>query len=360
MTKKKFRAGVVGLGMGVNHCNGYRSHPDVELVAVADIDPERLEERGRKTLQVPHCYSTAEEMFEKEKLDIVSVAVPNVHHNDLTLKALRAGANVLCEKPMAMDEKQAQEMLDTAKKLRKKLGINFSYRFSPQARAMKDIVDNGGMGEIYFAQSNWYRRRGIPGLGMGSFNSPGAAGRWFFDKAMSGGGPLIDLGVHRLDFCLWMMGYPEPEWVLGTTYDKLGPDIAKKTGDNYTVEDLAGAMIKFKNGASVQLVASWATNVRENEIMNSRLVGTKGGLFQFNLNEDYQFDMQYSYELNGIQYDATPHAPFRNIQSSYYLFADAVVNDKPFLVKPEEGVTVMKILDAVYKSAKTGKPVNIG
>lgn len=355
---RKLRAGVIGLGMGCNHVRGYREHADVDLVAVADINPERLEERGCRDLQVPHCYDTAEEMIAKENLDIVSVAVPNVVHKELTMKALSAGINVLCEKPMAMNAADAAEMRDFAVKQGKKLGINFSYRFSPQARAMKSIMESGSMGDIYFAQSTWMRRRGIPGLGKGNFNTPGAAGRWFFDKSMSGGGPLIDLGVHRLDLCLWLMGYPEPEWVMGSTYNPLGPEIAKKTGDVYSVEDLASAMIRFKNGATLQLVASWASNIRENELMSSRLLGKGGGLFQFNLNEGYTFDLDYTYEANGAQYDAKPHS-VPNCHSGYYLFADAVKNNTDFLVAANEGVTVMKLLDAIYHSAAVGEPVKI-
>lgn len=357
---EKLRAGVIGLGMGCNHVRGYRKHPDVELVAVADVDPERLQQRGANDLKVPACYSTAEEMLEKEKLDIVSVAVPNFVHKDLTIKALKAGANVLCEKPMAMNEREAVEMMECARKCGRKLGINFSYRFLNQSREMKKIVDNGGVGEIYYAQTNWFRRKGIPGLKQGNFNSPGAAGRWFFDKEMSGGGPLIDLGVHRLDFCLWMMGYPEPEWVMGSTYDKLGPGIAAETNNHFTVEDLASAMIRFKNGATLQIVASWASHVKEQELMNARLLGTKGGLLQFNINEGYEFRIQHYFDLAGQAYDSSPHnLPQEDYLGSYYAFADAVAKDKPFLVKMEEGVMVMRILDAIYASAKTGAPVKL-
>ncbi len=359
--ERKLRAGVIGLGMGCNHVRGYRNHPDVELVAVADIDPERLQERGVKDLKVPACYSSAEEMLEKEQLDIVSVAVPNCVHKDLTIKALKAGANVLCEKPMAMNEAESVEMMETAKKCNRKLGINFSYRFLNQSREMKKIVDQGGVGEIYYAQTNWFRRKGIPGLEHGNFNSPGAAGRWFFDKEMSGGGPLIDLGVHRLDFCLWMMGYPEPEWVMGSTYDKLGPRLASEKNRVFTVEDLAASMIRFKNGSTLQIVASWASHVKEQELMNARLLGTEGGLLQFNIHEGYEFRIEHYFDRTGQSYDSMPHdLPAETYLNSYYEFADAVAKDKPFLVRPEEGVTVMRILDAIYESARTGTPVKLG
>ncbi|MDD3153818.1 MAG: Gfo/Idh/MocA family oxidoreductase [Victivallaceae bacterium] len=353
----KLKAGVIGLGMGSNHLRGYLTHPDVEVVAVAD----RLETKramARDEFHIPHIYEEGADMIAKEKLDLISVAVPNRSHHDLTIAALRSGANVLCEKPMAMNAEEAREMLDTAKACGKKLGINFSYRFSAQSMAMKALVDAGKLGEIYYARSVWLRRRGIPGLGKGGFNTEGAAGVWFFDKKFSGGGPLIDLGVHRLDLALWLMGYPEAEYVMGSTYCKLAPEIVRKSGDKYSVEDLACAMIKFKNGATLELDASWACNIAEREQMSTRLLGEKGGLYQENLNEGYTFTVDYYQELGDRQFDCRLHeadAP----KSSYYLFADAVKNGTDFLVRPEEGVTVMKLLDAIYRSAATGMPVKL-
>ena len=173
-------------------------------------------------------------MIRNEKLDIVSVAVPNNQHMELTIAALEAGANVLCEKPMAMNEEEAQKMLDTAKRCGKKLGIDFSYRFNPQSRAMKSMIEQGALGEIYYGRSVWLRRRGIPGMAANTFNTgkgkTAPMGSWFFDKQQSGGGPLIDLGVHRLDLALWLMGYPKPVWVMASTYAKFGPEMGRKVG----------------------------------------------------------------------------------------------------------------------------------
>ena len=146
---EKLKAGVIGLGMGSGHLAGYLTHPDVEVVAIAD----RREDR-RALLPTRHptfrgkVYHEGAEMIEKEKLDIISVAVPNDQHKPLTIAALESGAHVLCEKPMALNASEAQEMLDTAKRLGKKLGIDFSYRFNPQSRAMKDMIAEGVLGEI--------------------------------------------------------------------------------------------------------------------------------------------------------------------------------------------------------------------
>ena len=358
---KKLKAGVIGLGMGGGHLAGYLTHPDVEVVAIAD----RREDR-RALLPTNHpsfkgkIYHEGAEMIEKEQLDIISVAVPNDQHKPLTIAALESGAHVLCEKPMALNAQEAQEMLDTAKRLGKKLGIDFSYRFNPQSRAMKDMIGEGVLGDIYYARSVWFRRRGIPGMAANSFNTGSGApmGSWFYDKKQSGGGPLIDLGVHRLDLALWLMGYPTPTWVMASTYDKFGPKLAKERGLSYTVEDLACAMIKFSNGATLELDASWASTIKENELQTIRLLGDKGGMYQYNLNEGYTYDVEYYYDIAGRHFDGKMHAA-KPMPSAFHLFVDAVRDDKPFLVQPEEGVTVMKILDAIYASAASGKPVEI-
>lgn len=157
----KLKAGVIGLGMGWGHLAGYMEHPDVEVVAVADrIEAKR--ENAKKEFNLPKVYAEGIDMIRNEKLDILSVAVPNNQHRELTIAGLEAGANVLCEKPMAMNTAEAQEMLDTAARLGLKLGIDFSYRFNPQSRAMKDLVDAGRLGEIYYGRSVWLRRRGVP------------------------------------------------------------------------------------------------------------------------------------------------------------------------------------------------------
>ena len=183
-------------------------------------------------------------------------------------------------------------------------------------------------------------------------------GSWFFDKKQSGGGPLIDLGVHRLDLALWLMGYPTPVWVMASTYSKFGPKWAKAQGLDYTVEDLACAMIKFDNGTTLELDASWACNIKEKELQTIRLLGDKGGMYQFNLEEGYTYDVEYYSQIAGRDFDSRMHTA-QPMPSAFHLFVDAVRDDKPFLVRPEEGVTVMKILDAIYKSAATGEPVRV-
>jgi len=341
------RIGVIGLGMGRHHIAGYQGHPRAQVVAAADLNETLLQEIGDK-FNIPRRYTSAEEMLQKEKLDLVSIATPNKFHKPLALAAFAAGCHVLCEKPMAMSASEGREMLTASKQAGKRLMINFSYRFSEQSAALKQQVDTGILGDVYFARTVWHRRRGLPGFGG-----------WFGQKALSGGGPLIDLGVHRLDLALWLMGYPKPVWVLGSTYNPIGSALAAKQGKAFDVEDLAVGLVKFANGATLVLEASWAANIKEGEFMETRLYGTKAGLVQRNLDETYKFEAEIYLEKDGAHFDMKLHPPLPGTVSPYYHFADAILNDKPHTATGEEGLLVMEILDALYRSAAEGGPVHI-
>jgi len=344
---RRLRVGVIGLGIGRMHIEGWRQHPQVEVVAIADADPARLAAVGDQ-FGIPGRHTSAEAMLAAESLDVVSVCTPNKFHKDLTLAALAAGCHVLCEKPMAMNADEGREMLAAAERAGKRLMINFSYRFSAQSRALKAQVDGGVFGEFYFGRSVWHRRRGMPGFGG-----------WFGTKALAGGGPLIDLGVHRLDLALWLMGYPKPTWVMGATYDPIARELADKAGKTFDVEDLATAFIRFENGATLALEASWAANIAEADLMETRLLGTKAGLLQKNLNEGYTFDAHIFTELNGAPFDLHLHQAATPAPSAMHDYADAILRDQPHPAPGEEGLIVMELLDAIYESARTGAPVKL-
>ncbi|MEJ5199192.1 MAG: Gfo/Idh/MocA family oxidoreductase, partial [Anaerolineae bacterium] len=344
---EKLRVGVIGLGMGRHHIAGYQTHPRAEVVAVADPDPARLQEIGDK-FNVPKRYASGEEMLKREKLDVVSIATPNKFHRELTLAALAAGCHVLCEKPMAMNAAEAREMLAASRAAGKRLMINFSWRFTEQSFALKAEVDAGLVGDIYFGRTIWHRRRGLPGFGG-----------WFGQKALSGGGPLIDLGVHRLDLALWLMNYPRPTWVMGKTYNHIAAELAAQKGAAYDVEDLAAAFITFENGASLVVEASWAANISERELMETRLYGTKAGLVQRNVQEGYTFEAEIYLERNGSHYNMTLHGPAKPVPKPMAHFVECIVNDTPHIATAEEGVRVMEILDAIYASAEQGQPVRV-
>ena len=343
--RKELKVGVIGLGMGRNHVKSFQTHPGAEVTAVCDVDAELLQTRGDE-YGVANRYTDAGEMFAKEGLDAVSIAVPNAYHAPLAIQALEAGLHVLCEKPMAMTVAEAEKMQAAAEKAAKNLMINFSYRFSEMSFALKEQVDAGVIGEIYFGRSVWHRRRGMPKFGG-----------WFGIKELAGGGPLIDLGVHRLDLALWLMGYPEPVSVSGSAYNVIAKRKAAEEKKKFDVEDLACGIIKFANGATLILEASWALNINENEHMITSLYGDKGGLVQRNLEGTYKFEAEvYTEEGSGL-YTKRLDRTEKPVRPSYHEFLDSIIEGRNPIGTGEEGIKVMKILEGIYRSAESGKEV---
>ena len=125
------------------------------------------------------------------------------------------------------------------------------------------------------------------------------------------------------------------------------------------MEDLAVALIRFDNGATLELEASWAANIRERELMETRLLGTKAGLVQRNLDETYKFEAEIFLERDGAQFDMKLHGPTRPVPTAMSHFVDSIVNDTPHIATGEEGLLVMEMLDAIYASAKLGEPVRV-
>lgn len=331
----RIRAAVVGLGIGRDHIKGFRRHPHCDVVAIADPNQELRAEVSR-ALRVPAAYPDLQTLLDSERPDVVSLAVPNHLHAPLTIQAMEAGAHVLCEKPMAHTLQDAQRMQAAAERTGRRLMINFSFRFSATARALKGVVDDGKLGDIYYARSVWHRRDGIPGRTG-----------WFSDRVRSGGGPLIDLGVHRLDLALWLMGYPRPVSVSAVDFNARGTE---RMGTGFTVEDMAAAFIRLDSGAVLSLEASWIGHIRERELMETRLVGTRGGLKQWNLKEGYEFAAEY-YTTGPKGPVNQPIARRQQAEPSQYEFVDAILADRPHPAPGTEGLVVQEILDAIYRSA---------
>lgn len=341
------RCAVIGLGMGSGHAKAYLECPDAKLVALCDLDSRRFE-KFKDAVPASGLYNDHKKMLKEVKPDLVSVALPNFLHAPVTLDALRAGAHVLCEKPMAMNVKAAEEMLRTAEKARRKLGINLSYRFTGPARALKDLANSGFLGKAYHANARWTRRDGFPGFGG-----------WFGQKKLSGGGPLIDLGVHRIDLAMWLMGGPEIETVSGAAHYEIGVPRGKKAGKPYDCEDLAAGFIRFKNGASLVLEISWGNHQGPRERMSTEVLGTKGALVHRNEGEGYDFVGEYFHEVNGHKLNGRVHVPSSAIASSYVEMVRAIAHNRKPIADGYDGLRIQRVLDGLYKSAATGREVRV-
>ncbi len=329
---------------------GYASMPDrCQIVAVADIDQAAAKQASEK-FEVPQVFSNYRDLLAIPEIDAVSITTPNALHARPTVDALEAGKHVLCEKPMAMNATECRDMIRAQRASGKLLQIALQWRFSGIAQFMKRYIDSGAMGNIYYARAQALRRRGVPGWGV------------FIDKEKQGGGPLIDIGVHILDFTLFLMGYPKPVSVSGSAYQAMGrnPKYWNAWGDydrsSFTVEDFAVGQIRFENGATVTLESSFMANI-ERETWTSQLLGDESGAM-IDLSGGNAKPITIFTEREQQLFDMSP-ANIPQVKSMHtaevVAFVDAILESKPSPVPGEEGLILNAIFDALYKSSETGK-----
>ncbi len=355
---RKVRVGIIGCGGIANgkHMPSLSKLKNVELVAFCDIIEERAVAAAKK-FGVPNSgvYVDYKDLLKDESIEVVHVCTPNKSHADITVAALEAGKHVMCEKPMAKTAADARRMVEAAKRTGKKLTIGYQNRHRADSIYLYNECREGTLGEIYFAKAHAVRRRGVPTWGV------------FLNEEEQGGGPLIDIGTHALDLTLWMMDNYKPKYVVGTVYHKLSSNknAANAFGpwdpEKFTVEDSAFGFIVMENGATIILESSWALNTLQEGEARTTLCGTKAGA-----------DMMDGLRINGEKfsklYTTKPTlgpggvAFFEGESESEAdrearLWIENILNDTEPVVKPEQALVVTEILEAIYTSAKTGKPV---
>lgn len=354
----KIRVAIVGLG-GIcrdAHIPGWKKIEDAVIVAGCDINTAKFA-TSQALIGTPiNTYTDYKEMIQKERPDVVDICTPNYLHSEIAVYALDAGCNVFCEKPDAVSVQSVLDMAEAEKRSGKRLMVMRNNRWYTTSKQLKARILAGEFGEIYAGRCGWVRVRGIPGKGG-----------WFTTKAESGGGPLIDLGVHMIDLAIYLMGNPKAVAVSGATYTKFATSTDKsdsvhsaygeaKADGIFDVEDLAMGFIKFDNGASLQIEFSWASNI-DAETRFVELRGTQKGVTLKN----------GAYTV----YDGTKQKPIKaaldrlkqlasngnghheNIKHFAQVLQGKTQPD--FVI--EQGINMIKILAAMYESAQTGKEV---
>ena len=211
MGTQKLKAAVISAGMIANsgHIPAYKAFSqDVSLEAVCDLNASAARDTALRH-DIPRWYSDVAAMLEEVHPDLVSVCTPNSTHKGLVAQALKAGANVICEKPLTLHYADTVELYALAEKLGKQLVVCQTSRFQRAYFAARDYIADGVLGNIYYAEIDRIRRRGVPSWGT------------FHRKAASGGGALADIGIHALDAMLWMLGSPQVSAVSGFTSDRI-------------------------------------------------------------------------------------------------------------------------------------------
>lgn len=368
MKDGKLQVAIVGCGGIANnkHMPALKKQSALcDMVAFCDIIEERAvkaaKEFGTADAKV---YTDYTELLKDESIDVVHVLTPNVAHCPITVAAFEAGKHVMCEKPMAHCTADAQKMIDAWKKSGKKFTIGYQNRFRPEVQNLKKACEAGDLGEIYYGKAHAVRRRAVPTWGV------------FPNKALQGGGPLIDIGTHALDITLWCMNNYQPESVTGRVFYKLGGlELATEGNEfgpwdpeTYEVEDSAMGFIKMKDGALINLEAAWAINLRESKEASTTLCGTKAGAevlsgmgypvdeLIYNRGRNGQLMEEKISPKGNIAYFEGAGGEPGVVEAKQWL--EAILNDGEPLVKPEEAYVVTQILEAIYESDKEGKEIN--
>jgi predicted dehydrogenase len=356
---EQVRVGVIGCGIGAFHVEGFKEDPRARVVALAGLDEERCSMLTTKH-EIPHRYRNYEEMLANPDIDAVTVAVPNFLHGEVTLAAIAAGKHVMIEKPMCKTVEEGEQIVAAARASGKVVGMFFNRRTRSDIEYIQRLASQGYFGDIYYCKAYWLRRSGVPGLGT-----------WFTQQAMSGGGPLIDLGVHMMDAALWAMGNPTLKTVSAQTWAKLGPQgkgqwpgSRFKAAPNaiYDVEDLASAFMRFTNGAAMQLEVSWAAYLKESDEFGFEIMGDKAGARVHIKDYAKVGDVKLFTDLAGEAVVITPplmvgregHA---GVASN---FLDAIIDGKPMSPSVEEGLDRVRVIDAIYRSAAAGREIELG
>ncbi len=346
--------GFIGAGnMGRSHMRCAQTL-GLNLAAVTDILPAAAEQASRQ-FGIRRTYTDYRAMLKAGKdLDAVIIATPNKFHAEHAIGCLKAGKHVFLEKPMTTSTRDADKILAAHKASGKLLQMGMVNRFTAAVQTTRRFIAEGCCGKIYSGQAFWYRRRGIPGFGG-----------WFTTKEFSGGGGLIDLGVHMLDVALYLMDFPKPVAVSGMTYN------VWKSLDTYTytdmwgqptpggkkdVDDYALGLIRFADGQTLQLNISWALNLGDLALERGvRLMGDKGGVALTGMEETRIFGEQAGHLVDTIPQFAKNDPNLDEIRH----FVECVQEGRPPMPTAEQGRTVQLLLEALYRSSQEGREIRL-
>jgi predicted dehydrogenase len=351
---KPVRIAVIGTGsISSSHLTSYKNNSKAELVAVCDLNEERAKQAAEQ-FGASKVYTDYRKLLSDPDIDAVSICTWNNTHAEISIAALQAGKHVLVEKPLCRTVEEAHRIQAAVRASGKILQVGFVRRYDPNAQMLRTFVDRGEFGEIYYAKASSIRRLGNPG-------------GWFADVNRSGGGPLIDIGVHVIDLCWYMMGRPKAVSVSANTYSKLGNrsnvrnlsfyQAADYNASENTVEDMANALIRFENGGSLLVDVCFTLHAKEDKT-SVQLFGDKGG---FEVDPEMVIVTEKHDTIVNI-YPQTDNKGFNFIaafQQEIDHFIDCIGSGIEPISPVEDGVEIMKILCGIYESAAKGVEIRL-
>lgn len=342
--------GLIGAGqIAYSATDAINRHSQAKVTAATDLHPGRLAQLCTER-EIARSHPTVEALLADDAVDAVYIAVPNKFHAPLALQALQAGKHVILEKPFAMNLAEAEAVVAAARSSGKIFTLGMNQRFSEPHQKIRALVEAGALGDIYHAKAFWLRRSGIPSLGT-----------WFGKKDLAGGGCLNDIGVHFLDLCLYTIGNFKPVSVSGATYTRFGNrglgggswGISDKTETTFDVDDFATALIRFDNGLTVNLDASWACHQEENSRTGVLLYGDDAGADVSTAKLFRNDPLRADYDV----IDNVKASPRYAHCCRFANFINSILGTEEPCVTHEQAIAIQKILDAIQESSRTGKEV---
>lgn len=344
---KNLNVGIIGCGMiaFATHLKALDNHPNINLLAFHNRTISKAEKANeRYGSKASLVYDNSDDLMNDSRLDAVFILTANDTHASYAIKALKAGKHVMVEKPMARNYKEALSMVNAALDNQKILSVAFQNRFRNEVTTLKNMIDQGKLGEIYTIKAKAIRRRGIPSWGN------------FTNQTIQGGGPLVDIGSHVLDLALYFIDFPNIKYVAGSSYQKIAHKPSKNTfgpyhHNAYDVEDSAFGFIKTVNEVTILLEASYALNTLDEGENIIEIYGSKAGaLIDKTLSINYVSEDDFHQETLKTE-DINP------TQAMIDDFYDAIMNRQNPLVNAKEGLVVNRIIEAIYQASKENKPI---
>lgn len=324
---EKSKIGVIGLG-GVAqlvHLPNLAKLPNAELTAVSEINKSRLQTIADK-FNVKERYSNYIEMLEKSDIEAVIVATPTSTHKEIALECLAAGKDILIEKPLARSYQEAKQIVDAAKKFKKKLMVGMNLRFRPDTMLLRSFINSNEIGEPFYIKGGWIRKQS-------------STEKWFTKKEKSNGGVIIDLGIHILDLALWLLDYPEISSVSTQNFFH----------NTKSVEDTSISCVKCKNSAVINMEVSWSLPVEKDHFFLD-VFGTKGS-FSSNPFRLYKKVENDYINLTPTQADNPTVLFKKSYLNELKSFVGAIKGLNPVFSPGEQAMQRMKIIEAMYESA---------
>ncbi len=349
---ESIKIGIIGTGIiGKAHIRRYGEIPEAEIVAVCDLDEDEAQ-RVAKANGIQQVFADYKDLLKIDEIDAVDVCLHNRLHAPVTIDALNAGKHVFCEKPMSHCYADAKSMYDTAQKVGKKLSIQLGTLFKGDARAAKRLIDDGRLGELYYAKSSFYRRRGRPFV-------DGYATPAFVQTQAAGGGAMLDMAVYHLSLINWLIDNPPLKTVSGSIYQKTGMYEDRRKASGYDVEELGIGLVRYQNGITLFIEEAWAIHMDAGN--GARVMGAQGGVcvepfgyfttlsdMEMNATVDIAtFERRWhSCDPTAVGFDSPQHNWIYGLLGKVEMIDTAAI-----------ALKTAQITEGIYKSAALGKEV---